>query len=474
MSFVEGVNMIKIINSEYYINNNDVFYGKDKIVPTRGLYKIKIGTKNRYKNFNWLQNVAALKIPLDEEILDNLYFLPHKPFGVSRDFNFMPVYKKPIYVGGIYRKIPRFPKYAISMHGEIVSVSSLNSIKIIEPIFLTYKKAHIVDQSNNKIRFIGVHRLVAMAWVSNNDYVNNNIIDHINNDKNDNFYKNLKWVSNRHNVHKVVLPNSKGYLVRNSISGVITHFNTISEVSKFIGRKSKIDVARRPLVPGLLWRGKCGSFEIQEKMKNNVWKYNDAVINRYIYVLKFNNRTIPDTYFPTIHLLIRYLNLEKNTTLEDINLYIVKNKLPFKIEIIYGSGGISIKTAKNIKTGEIVERNTARELSLATGLPKSTIIKYLNLGIDDLIINGWLIRHKIDLPWADDINILRTPKIYNKKVYYTTVSGEVTEFYSTHEASKKIGYSQGTIVKKINKNIIVKYNNTIGYLSYSPLYREQI
>ena len=54
--------MIKIINSEYYINNNDVFYGKDKIVPTRGLYKIKIGTKNRYKNFNWLQNVAALKI----------------------------------------------------------------------------------------------------------------------------------------------------------------------------------------------------------------------------------------------------------------------------------------------------------------------------------------------------------------------------------------------------------------------------
>ena len=45
MSFVEGVNMIKIINSEYYINNNDVFYGKDKIVPTRGLYKIK----NRYK-----------------------------------------------------------------------------------------------------------------------------------------------------------------------------------------------------------------------------------------------------------------------------------------------------------------------------------------------------------------------------------------------------------------------------------------
>ena len=158
----------------------------------------------------------------------------------------------------------------------------------------------------------------------------------------------------------------------------------------------------------------------------------------------------------------------------DINLYIVKNKLPFKIEIIYGSGGISIKTAKNIKTGEIVERNTAKELSLATGLSKSTIIKYLNLGIDDLIINGWLIRHKIDLPWADDINILRTPKIYNKKVYYTTVSGEVTEFYSTQEASKKIGYSQGTIVKKINKNIIVKYNNTIGYLSYSPLYREQI
>lgn len=62
-----------------------------------------------------------------------------------------------------------------------------------------------VDLSkDNKVKTISIHRLVAMAFLENDNPQEKKFIDHINCNKQDNRANNLEWVSNRENIEKAM------------------------------------------------------------------------------------------------------------------------------------------------------------------------------------------------------------------------------------------------------------------------------
>tara|TARA_R110002072_G_scaffold116632_1_gene247241 strand:+ start:210 stop:728 length:519 start_codon:yes stop_codon:yes gene_type:complete len=100
-------------------------------------------------------------------------------------------------------KIDEFPEYLISKCGKVYSTKSnkylKNTINIDGYFIIRFKK------NNTRIRR-RLHRLLAIAFIDNPKLDEYNIIDHINNNKQDNRLENLRWCNNSiNNRNQIIL-----------------------------------------------------------------------------------------------------------------------------------------------------------------------------------------------------------------------------------------------------------------------------
>ena len=65
-----------------------------------------------------------------------------------------------------------------------------------------YKKVHL--SYNNSRKYYSVHQLVAMAFLNHKPCGLNIVVDHINENKDDNTIKNIQLVTQRHNISKSI------------------------------------------------------------------------------------------------------------------------------------------------------------------------------------------------------------------------------------------------------------------------------
>ena len=96
----------------------------------------------------------------------------------------------------IFKPIKYYEKqYIISEFGKIISLKTNKNIKQR----LNKKGYKIVSLiKNKKTLYKSVHRLVTFTFLENNG--KNNIVDHVDGDKTNNHYKNLKFVSQSENI----------------------------------------------------------------------------------------------------------------------------------------------------------------------------------------------------------------------------------------------------------------------------------
>lgn len=92
-------------------------------------------------------------------------------------------------------------KYQVNTKGEVRSFNygRMNKICLLKPSVNGRGYLQVVLSKDNKTRAKVVHRLVAEAFIPNEE--NKPFIDHINNIKTDNRVENLRWVTHKENMN---------------------------------------------------------------------------------------------------------------------------------------------------------------------------------------------------------------------------------------------------------------------------------
>lgn len=244
------------------------------------------------------------------------------------------IFKEPVYVDKEckFRLLARYPEYAISKDGIIMLVDKKITINRISSYFRShlYPSIKIFDSSVKQNTVVFIHRLVALAWCENDNYLLKPIVNH--KDKNRHNYKssNLEWVNlsgnTRHmlnqslsNIHYGV-----GFKIRNINTNEILYFTSLTLATNYIGR-SRITTRHTPLDKDKIWKGVNGEFEIKYDNDDSPWCVN-----------------------------------EKFTTHKKRNVF-------------------THVRAKNIETGKEYKAKTIAELSLLIDIPGTTISKILGL-----------------------------------------------------------------------------------------------
>jgi len=111
----------------------------------------------------------------------------------------------------IWRSINGYLNYDVSTHGRIRN----NKTGLILKNHFNQRYYKIGLYNNGKTNYLLVHRLVCDAF---NDNINNhNIVDHIDGNRENNFYKNLRWCTQETNTkNRKVLKNTN----KSGINGV--------------------------------------------------------------------------------------------------------------------------------------------------------------------------------------------------------------------------------------------------------------
>jgi len=175
---------------------------------------------------------------------DMVEFVDTTYMPTKRPLKKIMVFKKVLLVNGKYRIIPNYVRYAISKDGEILDILNNKIVKQYKNKNKHYPKCSIYDPEFKCKKEIYIHRLVALAWVKNDDYVKKPVVNHKDGNKLNFKYSNLEWVSyseNNLDAHKKGLTN---YGIKCRITNIRTNkkttFNTLSTAVRFMGYKHYI------------------------------------------------------------------------------------------------------------------------------------------------------------------------------------------------------------------------------------------
>lgn len=247
--------------SSHYVSddlNDTSIYSKDefedmavifKATSATELVKIEMWDQNREVDFKWLQLLSIYGIH-DPDCFNNIKFvhIPTKRVGLP----YTVVYNKPVYINpekyavlkknnskDKYRIVPGFPVVAISKNGIPLNTVTGNLFSIYQS--KGYYNISFYWEPKKKYISVGIHRLLALAWIHNPYPDTHFVVNHIDGNKKNNSLSNLEWVTvrenNKHAVNTGLRPETKIAQIRNIDTGEIIKFTSIFQMNTFLGLK---------------------------------------------------------------------------------------------------------------------------------------------------------------------------------------------------------------------------------------------
>ncbi len=155
-----------------------------------------------------------------------------------------------------FRVIPGFEDWCVTQRGLIywkIDGSRVKTYKHGDRLFASYP-----DGKNRKL--LAVHRAVALAWVENDNPSVNTIVNHLDGNPMNNWYKNLEWTTysgnNYHAIATGLRSDCMPCKIRNFYTKEVIEFPSIAQASEFMRLpKDRVIDSLRPKKFGKLIAG---------------------------------------------------------------------------------------------------------------------------------------------------------------------------------------------------------------------------
>jgi hypothetical protein len=459
-------------NNKYLISLDGVLKHKDsgKCTPpiTTEFIDIEMYGQYRHVHLHWLACISHYEVNLPEKLRSCLKRIQFKTVGENPNEELLDNlihFDIPIVVNRTFRVVPRFPKYAVSNNGIVITLDG-KIVPLITPPENgnpkhKYYTANIYDPVYRSTRRIGVHRLVAWAWVPMPLYKGVNakkhnepwIVNHKDGNKLNVLHTNLEWVTysenNKHAVRTGLIAEAIPCCIRNAHTGEVKKFPSAFELHKFLGNGVHNIKSFKHHTANKLLQGK---WEFKQGEDDGNWFYAKYPVGtkagRYtIYITDVNGerREYPDARtFKQVFHVWNVLNIEDMKTKFE-SIYPGQK---FEYVDNYNKGGVQ---AYEYATGKIIEAKSISELARILNKNKDSVSSYLRGANCERFVrlDGYAYRMKSDKPW--DTNFI----VYQKPWCITATNTKTNEkrtFNSIREASRFFDFDQLSLKNRVDTN----------------------
>jgi hypothetical protein len=446
-------------NSDYKINlkgeivnlNNEPVKFK---LTEDGRIKIKLYNRTRYVELKWLALLSWFEIKLPAEyqyLIFDIRFKKIPSYPIRSVAQHITIFPKPLVVYNEYRIIPNYTNYAINKKGEVIEIYTKERIDVV---YRDYKHCRIYDPDKIKYLLAYHHRLLALAWLPNDDWFTKTTVNHKDGNKMNNALENLEWVSpseNNKHAHDTGLKNDAIPLkIKNAYTKEEKIFASMTDACKYMGVTPVAVVNLLTRNTGAL-RG--GKFEVKTLDDKTGWYYDEFEpgVKKSRYLIVVTNKDGEKAIFHGLNDLIKHFKLWNmgSTSIEKARERLSKEYPELKLEVFDRYNTDTIE-AINVKTREIVEGLNVRELCKLTGASNSGIRNILRRGNSGKILNGWCFRYKTEEEWPKTFKVDKTAKkrieVFNQK------TGERKIYNSLREAERNIGINRKFISNALKNN----------------------
>ena len=400
--------------------------------------KIAIEMYGRVRCFDvaWLGLVAHFEVDLPNN-LEDIYFVDISTNVVKVVCGKVMRFKRPIMANTTIRVIPGFTKYGVTKCGELYDLTTFSKLRPYERTN-SYPAIKLYDPDYGFKRNLRFHRLVALAWVGNEDFVTKPIVNHIDGNKLNYHAHNLEWCTFKHNTDHAVntglVKEARKYKVRDIETGEVREFGSFSKVCEELGMdpSTKFKDTRKLLKPSLL----KNRYEVKELEDDNPWMTREeASVVKGLFTIKITHPDGKvDIHNTNLEIIKKYKLWDISHSVKEIVRRMGEKHPELKLEVIQN---VTVKPIQALKvdTRELIDAPSIREMSRLINLSFSSIRLTLQKG-EEYILNGYAFRYKTDKEWSTNLSEHKHKAL---SIKVTNVrDGTVTIYNSIKEAVFKI------------------------------------
>lgn len=409
---------------------------------------------NKTVNLKWLIGLSWYEsgsIPDLKEHLDKIKFYP-ADHRLRVRCGLVMQFTEPIYYKEGFRIIPSFPRYAINIEGKIIDIENNQYVDSFSETNHGYMSVYIRTPDRSANRNIVVHRLIALTWIPNEDFLTRPIVNHLDGNKQNNSPENLEWCSYQENCKHAIDTGlsqcSVGMKIRDVYTGKIEVFQSASDLSRKFGFSrgwSPGNYTER--LPGFLHKKR---YEVKLLDDDSSWYYEENEFDpdlsgkQYYSIKVLDKKTGEIKNYNKTGVFMRAYGIHETIKIEKaVSIIQSKNKnleISLKRNFITGPYRL-IDTAEN-KTLII---NSIKDVAETIGINRNELRLDLRKGRKFRYFNRWVVFAKDQTGTIDKYQDKPKPFFAVQIENHHTGETEITN--SIKHASKVIGMTPRTILK---------------------------